>query len=462
MGEPYTVCVLTDECIHTRVCASRRRRVEIQARGRLEYPVPNTLLAEHDTEELAEAIVQAVKESGSPMDSMTLVLPLQWCFTHVVTSPGRKTPRQSLAYDFEQYLPLPLEEVTCAFVPITRDRVLAAAVPTQPMTELLSALAERGVAVERLAVDAVTAADAFHSSRKAPGVIILDARWARMAVGLHGEETSAAFAFALNSGQPISETISEHLGRRFPESTPGAGDWPILHLSGSSSGTAPPSTVGDRANQDHHIQADEGLDAMACALASSPSRLDLRVGPLAAAGRWDPTARLARQCMVCILALTLVWTGGMYLCQRSLLQDLTVVNQARSNVYTRVFDTDRLPPGAAMHIASERIRLEGLTLTSAESVPPTGEATPSAVRTLRNVVAALPEDVRVMLLTARIDGTQMNLHGQTAEHRDAERIVEAINTVSGFSARPPRTSRLRTGGVEFSILATTGTDDEKR
>ena len=33
---------------------------------------------------------------------------------------------------------------------------------------------------------------------------------------------------------------------------------------------------------------------------------------------------------------------------------------------------------------------------------------------------------------------------------------------SNGGARPPRTSRLRTGGVEFSILATTGTDDEKR
>ena len=38
---------------------------------------------------------------------------------------------------------------------------------------------------------------------------------------------------------------------------------------------------------------------------------------------------------------------------------------------------------------------------------------PSAVRTLRNVVATLPEDVRVMLLTARIDGQQINRHGQT-------------------------------------------------
>ena len=49
--------------------------------------------------------------------------------------------------------------------------------------------------------------------------------------------------------------------------------------------------------------------------------------------------------------------------------------------------------------------------------------------TLRNVVANLPSDVRLMLLEARLDERQLTLRGQTAQHRDAERITEAVNRV---------------------------------
>ena len=84
-------------------------------------------------------------------------------------------------------------------------------------------------------------------------------------------------------------------------------------------------------------------------------------------------------------------------------------------------------------------------------------AQPMAV--LRDVVAGLPDDVRVMLIDARLDSRQLSLRGQTAAHRDAERIVEAINRTAAFSAGPPRTTRLKTGGVEFSVIATRGSTD---
>lgn len=72
----------------------------------------------------------------------------------------------------------------------------------------------------------------------------------------------------------------------------------------------------------------------------------------------------------------------------------------------------------------------------------------------RSVVDVIPEDIRIMLTNANLDGRQLTLRGQTAEHRDAERIVEAVNRIGGWTANPPRTTRLKTEGVEFSILAT--------
>jgi hypothetical protein len=72
---------------------------------------------------------------------------------------------------------------------------------------------------------------------------------------------------------------------------------------------------------------------------------------------------------------------------------------------------------------------------------------------LRQLAAALPSDVRIMLTDARVDESQLVLRGQTVEHRDAERIAEALAAVPGLEARPPRTTRLKSGGVEFSITA---------
>ena len=140
----------------------------------------------------------------------------------------------------------------------------------------------------------------------------------------------------------------------------------------------------------------------------------------------------------------------MYFHTRALREHLAAVDTARLAVYRQVFDAKALPPGAALRLASERVRLQGLTQSGA-TTPVHSE---SPVDVFREFVAALPEDVRVMLLDARLDQRQLTLRGQTAGHRDAERIVEALNRVPGVIARPPRTTRLKTGGVEFSIIAT--------
>ena len=65
-----------------------------------------------------------------------------------------------------------------------------------------------------------------------------------------------------------------------------------------------------------------------------------------------------------------------------------------------------------------------------------------------------------MLDEVRLDEHQVTLRGKTASHRDAERVFEAMGKVSRLQVRPPRTTRLRSGGVEFWIVAMRSSGNE--
>ncbi len=454
MPSSTTVCLLCDERIHAVVFGSNKRRYQILARGMAEFGTPDSLFLEHDTDPLADAVATAVANTGIGPQTIVLVVPLQWCFTHVLTQPSRRSTTRSLAFLLEEYLPVPLEELTCAFSPQRNGQVLAAAVATEPMRRLLDALSRRGVNVESIAIDAVEA-PANAADEHSSSVAIVDTRWVRAAVVQGYNAVHGLTAFGIGD-EPGCTGITDALQRRRMIDKEQDGKWLILELAGQN---PPRETVKfelERSAQGRSLLADDAVDAIATAVASRPLRLNLRTGALAGRRHVERTLQLVHQCAVLALALVLLWIGGMELHRRVLTQNLSAVNTARLATYREVFVGKRLPPGAALRLASERIRLEGLT--SSREASTGGSSTAPRLDPLdglRNVVEGLPSDVRVMLLGARLDEKQWTLRGQTMNHRDAERIVEAINSIPGVQCRPPRTTRLRMGGVEFSIIATT-------
>ena len=102
-------------------------------------------------------------------------------------------------------------------------------------------------------------------------------------------------------------------------------------------------------------------NVLANSTAVTPSSgIDLRTGSLAGSGRWQTSQRLVQHCLVALLSLMVITIMGMYNQTNTLKNHLADINQERLNTYRQVIDADTLPPGAAMRIASERIRLEGL------------------------------------------------------------------------------------------------------
>ena len=237
--------------------------------------------------------------------------------------------------------------------------------------------------------------------------------------------------------------------------------WRILNLTSAQSEDARPDETCDEKSESHCVPLKPAVEAIARGAASRPLALDLRTAELTATSRWDSVPRLAQDCLVGALALVVFLTVAMALQTRSTHEYTQMVDGARLEVYRDLLGGDRLPRGAAMRLASERIRLEGLTRHHEQPDGGTSGPPVAPLDTFRNIVDRLPEDVRVMLIDVRLDHKQITLRGQTARHRDAERIVEAMNTIPGVNASPPRTSRLAGGGVEFSIIAAGGTSDER-
>jgi len=468
LSKPPTVCLLTDECVHVVSYDSRGHHAGGGSANQQPCPVPDSLLIEHKPAELAAAIVGAIEDSGARASSVSLVIPLHWCFTQVLAAlPKRATPAM-LSFKFEEYLPVALEDLTCDFMPIDGGSVLAVAVPTEPMKALLAALSNLNVEVECIAVDAITGRTDGLIDGRNMGTAIVDVRWTRIASGLQDGKHSLVTSFARPSkGKDLRQTISEQLQQRGLTNGALPGHWQILDLDGTTdSAQAQTNQTPKGQHSITNVDLDDNtgagyltraqaVEAIARPVALGKPGVNLRMGALAAGGMWDRPRRLATQCLLCLLALAVVLTAALHLHTRTLRHHLDAIRARQLAVYREVFpNADRLPPGSAMRLTSQRMRLEGLTHTGSSPVLEGVEQGCSPVGLLRDMVAGLPADVRIMLLDATIDARQLTLHGHTTRHRDAELIAEAIGRIEGLTARPPRTTRLKTGGVEFTILAT--------
>ena len=447
------VCILTDAAIHAALCEPRRRTITILERGQVPFGLPDSLLVDHDPAALAAAIGEALAQIKEPTESVTLVVPMQWCLTQILPVSGKKVNPESLGYELEQYLPLPLEEVVCAFQPLGKGQLLAAAVPSAPMAALLEALDQRGVRVDRITLDTAAALQGIATHAGPHGVVLLDARWGRFlgqprnsegSVGVFGRNQHFAMGHTSTSPwQTTKDTDAEN------ESD----GWTIIELAPDPDPATREAEAPRGSPERSSKKVGEGaIDFIVTGACSGPG-LNLRTGALAPGRDAEKVSHLAVQVLCLALLLLLVSIGGMHLRLRAIQQHLARVDQQRLAVYRQVFNTDRLPPGAALRLASERVRLEGMTRRTKDTQTPSKTILPPPLDVLRLVVAELPSDVRVMLTEARMEESQVVLRGQTVEHRDAERIVEAVNAAPGLEARPPRTTRLKSGGVEFSITA---------
>lgn len=440
--------VVTHTCVSAAVLRGRRIERREERGVRSSAALPDTAVLE----DLAEAIIDtviSVNGIGLPAD---LIVPSTWCF-HQTLESDKRLNKTAVAYQLEEYLPLPLEDVTCAFAPGGNGYALGLAVRTEPIRLLLDRLAEGRVFVGHIFADSLVAAsiEADSGGAEVTGVLLLDEGRLAISLRLRNDSQPCLIRSLLVTGQsdlPAAIDLTE------ASAGVAAEHWTLLDLRSVPSENVTPDLLDkSRVDSQAHNQAIESLH---CLVGRHGRELpDLCTGSLAPASRWDRTTRLATRCVVLAALMLLVWTGDLYRQKQEFTNATRLVQARQAEVYREALPGRKVPRNAAVRLASERVRLEGLTRSGdgRQQERQSVQDRHAALDTLRCFTAELPADVRLMLLDWRIDSTQLTARGRTADHRDAERIAEAVNRVPGLTARPPKTSRLKKGGVEFSIRA---------
>ena len=423
----------------------RGRGWKLMRRACVPALAPITLADRDGLDDLAASIVRAAGQVGGLERSAVLIIPCSWCYLHPLENNDRRLTPSAAEYQLEEHLPLPLEKVTCAVVSQGKARHLGVALPTDPVQALLDRLRRCDVRIEHLYPDAFAAAAAAAS---------YGAEGGRMVVMDHNR---VAMTWAPGRGQPPPALRSRPCPSECdPLQQAGSSDrtrWTVFDLRRKRTADAVPPEAG--APMAMLPQAEAARRLHLAAVGHGHQLPDLCRGALLPAGRWEAANRLASRCAALAAALLLVWAADLYFQQWDYQTAGRALQRRQTTLFRRVLPDTSLSGNPAMRLASERIRLSGLTRTDdAEAVNDEADGDRLATMTvLRDFVDALPGDVRINLLDWNMDRSQLSMRGRTTQHRDAERIAECLNRIPRLAAKPPRTSRLESGGVEFTVRA---------
>ena len=417
--------------------------------------IPITVNHETDIAALAETISDAVKTIGGESLPVDLVIPSSWCFINKLPSSSKRFSETTATFQFEEYVPIPLEELTITFMHNGEGDIWGLAVLTKPFKELFEALEKLGVFIEHLRVDLCTALSAINEhADKITGIVVTDTHRFGLAIRTAKNKQPVAIRNVLVSSDDCLPEIVQR-NTVFTESTLGleVDFWFFCNLD-------------TQINVDHSVNPEwkpVSLDRLhATAAVEDSTQPDLRVGDLAAANRYDKCTRHAIRVIGLLVILFLVLMGLSYQQHSSLQKQIADLQNEQAAIFKKVLPSSKIPTSPAMRLASEKRRLEGLTGTSNIAKPEEAEilSRSGPLDDLVLFVEQLPLNVRIGIQELNIDQQQLTIRGQTTDHRDAERIAEVVNRIPSVHAPPPRTSRIKTGGVEFTIRAKRSEDGE--
>ncbi len=384
---------------------------------------------------LAQAIAQ-LGEAATPC-RVTLVIPASWCYIHRISVPGRRPERSALAFAFEEFVPVDVETLTCDFLKAGDGSSIAIGIDTARIGLLLKALRETGIDVERITLDAIDAATGSDADR----LLWCDDEHVALLERSDGHiDFLRCVRLAAGPDDCWAARVQERLGAvDRPTTLTGAVSRDRLaELERFESFT--PTVAGARSR---HSQIGE-FNLARDALAPPSRRTDLLLA-------WRRAAGVA-------LAALLVLTVGLGVQRARLQARVGEVERWERAVFAELFPGQMVPAGVAMRLASERKRLEGLTLSTGARTP----ARTDALAILHQIVANLPGDLRLDLQELRIENGNVTLRGRTRDHRGAEQLAAAVNKSGSLQCASPQTERQSDGGVLFYLHAQRVADDPAR
>lgn len=409
-----------------------------------------------DTQDMPQKIVEAVRNSCCIGASICLGLPSEMVFSAEIECPTKIPRRQkhnTMLYRLEEQLPLNAEDLTADFLPPIGGRALGLSIETRKIAGLIDALCEAGFEVSAVCPTSLLSLwSAVHEGKVQADYILLQTFFGpgidvfRMTGSQPVRWYSSCEDTAAVVGCIQADLLANPVETESPEGI-AMGGIDDSTISAITEATGIRLTAnGEQSPLQLASQAAGNLIA-----GQAAGWVDFRRDALAPKSSWGRLARPMQTAAVmgCILLVvlagTFLWRGMQY--------DSISENYSRQQIseYQKLYKHGRVPTSIVSRLQSEAKRLAGKS--GLQGVP----TQVNALETLKQITGNLPANIRLRIVSMRMDDNGFLIQGQTRTHSDAELIVRAINN-GGLSAQPPKSEQLANGGVSFTITGSVNGD----
>ncbi len=390
------------------------------------------------------SLTDVLREMGYRKQGVVLGLPTKMVFSSSIECEAalRKQRRDAMLFQLEEQFPMDIETLTVDFLPPVGGRRLGVAVETARVQALMELLA--GADIETVSI-CPTALLALREICRAgdPGEYALMQLNGRVEI-MHLQQSLCVEWFNVPlEAEAIVRTIrADQLSQpsaasSIPATILPAEGWALAEIEAAGLKARPGPT-----------EPILMLAARAAGRGASGDRtalIELRRDALAVANPWMRHAGLVQAtfagCMILLVAMaaSFWWQGQRYdqVARQNCL--------GQQQVFEELYPNTRVPLTVKRRLESEWQRLAGIR--GMGEIP---RLVP-AVDCLRQVLEGLPATVRLRVHELRVSQNEILIEGQARTHTDAEDIHHSL-TAMGFIIDPPRTERLASGAVAFTLL----------
>ena len=393
-------------------------------------------------EDQTAALIEALQQRDYNGEPVALALESAACVCAGIdtTDLPRRGAKQAMAYRFEEKLPLAAEQVVADFI-VADDRAMGVCVVSEKWQGVIEALKAAEIAVELIAPAAMLALQGMSIEAEHDAVLLAEGRRIDL--------------FVMQGGRPLGwhaigtddDELAAHLNMC------GGAEGTKLRLALCGENTA---ELARRVQAIESIELVEGdhtpVDEAAARLADralagkDSAWVNLCRDELAAA---NPIGQLHAAVKMAIAAVLMLWVctmGAMAWRSHQYQQMITQSESQQAEIYRGLYD--KAPPlNVKSRLLSEHRSLAGVRQGGESTLPVTESVLPLLHKTLK----ALPPDQRFAITQLTLDDDEITLVGLAPSHTGAEALATAIGRGTGWRIEPPRTQRLTTGEINFTL-----------
>lgn len=403
---------------------------------------------------LVESISAWIRAEFPEGFNCRLVIPASWCFIHAVDGAIGKNREKAALYEFEQFVPVDLDALTCVVQRIDDESDLVVGTLTEPLRSLLDELERSGVFVEGIFVDALLASgnDVPNSETDGFGFILQDAGHVTI-TGINSAGTAPAVVRSMVLADGLNAVAAGHVVTAIDTMPNSVSSWQLLDIGGGENEDGAWGVLKNDDSGTTRVSREESIRQLLDAVASDHQALDLRCNSLCFSGRWSSVQRRLSTC-VCSLLVLLALIGIKFRVDNAAVgRGIASLQPIRNEIYMQAFPGQLPPPEAALRLRAERIKLEGLTDRGGSKTDVHSGDGLELFEIMHDILEQLPSDLKLSISEVLLDERTLSFTGRTTSHGKAGEVVHALNQIPSITAEPPNTKLRKDKTVDFRINA---------